>query len=186
MPLITCPTLYYLFFWLKTKRSRGFENRILPSYLKEKQNSCCSVAENNETLQMRRRLIKTKHSIFGQGNSKRGHIHSIHPFLVFAIHAPLLPFVFVSLSLSVYFSLFVWLVVFYLFCLVDPLTLQLYRCTVHAAFHFLLVLLGCCGSGSSWVRSGKKKKKCASPAPTPNRWTFDMWVKIQNKSNTAK
>ena len=28
----------------------------------------------------------------------------------------------------------------------------------HAAFHFLLVLLGCCGSGSSWVRSGKKKK----------------------------
>ena len=41
------------------------------------------------------------------------------------------------LSHSVYFSLFVWLVVFYLFCLVDPLTLLLYRCTVHVAFHFL-------------------------------------------------
>ena len=139
MPLITCPTLYYLFFWLKTKRSRGFENRILPSYLKEKQNSCCSVAENNETLQMRRRLIKTKHSIFGQGNSKRGHIHSIHPFLFFAIQAPLLLFVFVSLSLCLF--LFVCLTCSLLSFLLSRsshfATLSLYRTCCIPFFVFL-------------------------------------------------
>ena len=83
---------------------------------------------------MRRRLIKTKHSIFGQGNSKRGHIQPLSflsnasslsflfIFSVFPFHLPCLSFLCLSShllclsSLSLSFSSFLsFLYIFSLF-----------------------------------------------------------------------
>jgi len=140
LPLNTCPTLDYLFFWLKQK------SRFRKSYLgilSEKKNKILVVllqtdtGENNETLQMRRRLIKTKHSIFGQGNSKRGHIRSLHPFMPFVFPTIQPPFVSLFLYLpKLYLSIFYLAILVSLFHLPNTgLNLNFY-CSMYLSFAF--------------------------------------------------
>ena len=104
--LITRPTHYY-FSGAKKKqlRERNFVC-ILSARKTEFLLECCSIPKNNATLQMRGRLIKTKHSIFGQRNSNRGHppLSLLHLFYILVcLYSPFLILFIFFLCLHLYF-----------------------------------------------------------------------------------